>query len=131
MVFDLALLVLFCVMAYRIAAAVRRESSIFLEFHQSRALGVTVLLFPLGPIVMILFFRLSPLLALIACVACYLPSLVVARKAGAAFERAGTDRVRAASAATSQAFGTSLVGLVYAAIAFTIAFATYFLRGSA
>jgi hypothetical protein len=129
--FDIALLILFCVMAYRIAAAIRRESAIFLEFQQSRVLGATALLFPLGPVTMFFLSARIPLLALIVCVACYLPSLFIARRIGGAFESAGTDRVRGARAAVSQAFGTSLVGLIYTATVFTIMFASFFIRANA
>src|SRR6266446_9983085 len=115
---DIALLVLFCVMAYRIATAVKRESAIFLEVHQSRALGATALMFPIGPLAMLFLGAKSPLLAFVVCVACYLPSLLLARRITGVFERAGTDRVKEARSAVSQAFGTSLVGLIYAAIVF-------------
>jgi catechol 2,3-dioxygenase-like lactoylglutathione lyase family enzyme len=68
---DIALLIFFAVMAYRIASAVWRERPIFLEFHQPRALGAAVLLFPLGPIATVFLVRASPLLALLAGLGCY------------------------------------------------------------
>ncbi len=111
---DIVLVIFFGFMAYRVASAVRRESPIFLEFHQSRALGVTVFLFPLAPIATLFLVARSPLLALIAGLACYLPSLLIAHRITGALERAGTDRVKEARAAASQAFGIALIGLIYA-----------------
>jgi hypothetical protein len=110
---DIVLLVFFGVMAYRVATTVRREAPVLAEFHQSRALGVTSILFPLGPIAMLLLLARSPLIALIAGLSCYLPSLLIARRITGALEHAGTDRVKDARSAASQAFGTALVGLLY------------------
>src|SRR6266571_611618 len=117
MVFDIALFIVFIVMAVRIARIVRAESPIFLEFKQSRSIAALVFLFPIGPLVLILgTFRLGWLVAIVLATACYLPGLVVARRRVAAFERAGTDRVYPAKSAASQAFGTALAGLVYVAV---------------
>jgi hypothetical protein len=111
---DVLLLVFFGVMAYRIAIAVRHERPIFLEFGQSRNLGHTAFLFHLGPVATLLLLGRSPLLAFLATIACYLPGLVLAHRVGAALQRAGTDRVNAAKSVATQAFGTALVGLIYA-----------------
>ena len=112
---DIVLLIFFGVMAYRIALAVRRTRPIFMEYARSQSLGNTVLLFPVGPIAMLFLVGRSPLLAFLAAMGCFLPGLLLARRAGAAFDRAGTDRVDEANAAATQAFGTALVGLIYAA----------------
>ena len=121
MVFDIALFILFGVMAVRVARTVQVESAIFMEFKQSRSIAALVFLFPLGPLVLLLgTFRLGWLVAIVLATACYLPGLVVARRRVAAFERAGTDRVHPAKSAASQAFGTALVGLVY--VAFVLVF---------
>lgn len=111
---DLALLILFCVMAYRIAAAISRESPIFQEFGQPRTLAFLVVFFPFGSLVLFAgkFFLPAPLV-LAGAAACYVPAFISARSVGSALERAGTDRVRAAREAVSQAFGTALVGLAY------------------
>jgi hypothetical protein len=129
---DVALLVFFGVMAYRIVSAVRREAPIFLEFRQSKALAMTALLFPLGPIATILLIARSPILAFTAGLACYLPSLFIARRITSALERAGTDRVQQAKAAASQAFGTALVGVIYAVGVFlyVVILAVYFSTGA-
>ncbi len=126
---DLALLVLFCVMAYRIAGAMRRESAILREFRQPRALAFLVLLFPLGPIaVWSVVFHTPYLLAFVAAAVCYLPALLLARRMELALQRAGTDRVRRARDAASQAFGTALIGLVYLAISLLYALAASSIR---
>jgi|SRR5882762_1602942 Ca2+/Na+ antiporter len=115
--FDIALFIVFGVMAVRVARIVRTESAIFLEFKQSRSIAALVFLFPLGPPVFFLAtFRLGWLIAIVLATACYLPGLLVARRRVAAFERAGTDRVHQAKSAASQAFGTALIGLVYVAV---------------
>ncbi len=111
---DIAFVIFFGVMAYRVASAVRREAPIFLEFHQSKALGAIAFLFPLGPIATLFLVARNPLLALVAGLACYLPGLLIAHRITGALERAGTDRVKEARSAASQAFGTALVGLIYA-----------------
>ena|SRR5690349_2969683 len=114
---EIVLFIAFGVMAVRIARVVRAESAIFLEFKQSRSIGVLVFLFPLGPLVLLIgSFRLGWLVAAVLATACYVPALLVARRRLAAFERAGTDRVHLARRAVSQAFGTALVGLLYVAV---------------
>jgi hypothetical protein len=72
-----------------------------------------------------------PLLALVVCVACYLPNLLLARRISGAFERAGTDRVKEAGSAVSQAFGTSLVGLIYTAVGFVYVVGVFFIGANA
>jgi hypothetical protein len=125
---DVVLLVFFCVMAYRVAMAVRRERAILAEFNQSPVLGTTALLFPVGPIATFYLLGRSPILALIAGLICYLPSMLIARRMTRSLERAGTDRVHRAMSAASQAFGTSLVGLIYAfgAFLFVVIVRVYF-----
>jgi hypothetical protein len=117
MVLDIALFIVFVVMTVRIVRVVLAESAIFREFNQSRSIGFFVLLFPLGPLVLLLAtFRLGWLVAIVLATACYVPGLVVSSKRIAAFDRAGTDRVHPAKKAVSQAFGTALVGLLYVAV---------------
>jgi hypothetical protein len=125
---DVAFLILFCVMAVRIARAVFRESAIFREFNQSRVLGAVVLLYPLGPLVaMVGAWRLGAVLAFTLAAACYFPGLLVARRLSHALERAGTDRVRGARSAASEAFGTAIVGFLYVAVLFVLTFAVAFI----
>jgi len=112
---DIIAFIIFAGMTYRIVGTVRRESAIFAEFKQSTAVGYSALLFPLGPVIMLFVGARAPLIAIILCAACYAPGLVLARRATSGFDRAGTDRVQAASGAASQAFGTAIAGLAYTA----------------
>ena len=118
---DIALLIVFCVMAYRIAMAINRESPIFHELRQPRTLALVVMFFPLGQVMLIVGAARLPFpLAFIGAAACYLPALLIARRVGHAFDKSGTDRVKKAQAATSQAFGVALAGLIYTAVVFII-----------
>ena len=122
--FDIVLLIIFCLMAYRIATAIQRESPIFREFNQPKTLSLVVMLFPLGPIVLLVgASRLTYPLAFIGAAACYIPALLIARRVGRVFEMAGTDRVKNAQVAITQAFGTALVGLIYVAVLLIFTFA--------
>jgi hypothetical protein len=125
---DIAFLILFCVMAIRIARAVLRESAIFREFNQSKALGVVALLYPLGPLIaMVGAWRLGAVLAYALAAACYVPGFVMARGIDHALERAGTDRVKGVRSAASEALGTAIVGFIYVAILYVLAFAVSFI----
>jgi hypothetical protein len=128
-VLDIVAFIIFSGMAYRIVVAVRRESAIFAEFKQSTALAYTALLFPLGPVVMLLIGIRAPLIGISVCAACYIPSLVLARRLAVGFDRAGTDRIKGASAAAWEAFGTAIAGLAYAAIVLVFIVGLGFLRG--
>lgn len=111
---DFALLVFFGFMAARIARVVWREAPIYREFNQSRSLGYLVLLFPLGPVLALTATaRLGWLFAALLVIACYLPGFIAARRHLSFFERAGTDRIKSAESAASQAYGTAIVGFVY------------------
>src|SRR5713101_4532957 len=115
--FDIAFLILFSVMAVRIAKAVSRESAIFREFNQSRALAIVVFLFPLGPIVLLVgSARLGLPLPFVLSAACFIPALILAQRNRQAFERAGTDRVKKAQGAVLEAFGIALAGLIYVSV---------------
>jgi hypothetical protein len=115
--FDLALMIFFFVMTYRVAAALYREAAIFREFEQPRSLGLLVLLFPLGPFVLYIGMLRLPLpLAFVGAAACYIPALYLARRMGLALERARTDRVKGAQDAVAGAFGTALAGMIYVAL---------------
>ncbi len=136
MLMDIALLVvlgvmvvLFCVMAYRIAAAISRESPVFREFGQPRTLAFLVMLFPFGPIMLYAgkFFLPVPLV-LVAAAACYLPAVISARSVGGALERAGTDRVRRARDIVSQAIGTAIVGLIFVGLSLALVVAVSFIE---
>jgi hypothetical protein len=117
--FDIALLIVFGVMAYRTIQAVRNEAQILAEFKQSQAVALLAVLFPLGPLVLFVAAVVMPFpLAFVVAAFCYLPALIVSRQQLRILETAGTDRVQKARAAATQAFGTALVGLIYVAISF-------------
>ena len=119
---DLAVTIAFCVMAVRIAKAIRQNAAIFREFNQPRTLAFLVFLFPLGPFILLFGIRYLPfLLVPIAAAGCYLPALLAARKPIQVFERAGTDRVNRALRASREAFGIAVGGLIYVAIVSLIA----------
>jgi hypothetical protein len=128
-VLDIVAFIIFAVMTYRIVVAAKRESAIFAEFEQSRAFAYTALLFPLGPVVMLLIGIRVPLVGISLCAACYIPSLVLARRVTAGFDGAGTDRVKGANAAAWEAVGTAIAGLTYAAVVLVLVIGAGFLRG--
>lgn len=107
-------LILFIVMAYRVAKIVVHEAPILEEFKQTKALGVVALLFPLGPIALtVLPYRTGWLPAVFVAFLCYLPALIIGHQHIKALESSGTDRTNAAAKGAHQAFGTALTGLVY------------------
>lgn len=114
---DLILVIVFTVIAVRTARTVLRETPVFREFNQPRSLGVLALLFPLGPIVyLVTVFRLGWIVAFVGAASCYLPALIAAKRRMYMFDRAGTDRVKNAHEAATQAFGAALAGLIYLGI---------------
>jgi hypothetical protein len=121
---DIALVIVFAVMAFRIVIAVLRNSAVFSEFRQSKALAFLAPLFPVGPFLLFMFRGQSLVFALAAASACYLPALVFARKQLHVFDYAGTDRVKEALGATYQAFGTSIAGLIYIVAVVVLGFLT-------
>ena len=129
MVLHLVALIVFTGIAYRVLLAVRHESSIFAEFEQSTAVAYTSLLFPLGPIFMLVVGLSAPLAGIAACAACYVPSLILGRRLTVKFDRAGTDRIKTANAAAWEAFGAAIAGLAYAAVALVFLVAAGSLRG--
>jgi hypothetical protein len=126
---DIVALLIFSGVAYRTFMTVRRESSILSEFGLSTTLAYTALLFPLGPVVLLLAAARVPIVGVALCAACYIPSLVLARKITATFDRAGTDRVKVASSAAWVALGTAIAGLVYAGVALALLMGLDLLRG--
>ena len=126
---DIVAFIVFASMALRVVLAVKRESAIFAEFHQSQALAYAALLFPLGPVAMLVVGIRAPWVAVSVCAACYIPSLLLARNALARFERAGTDRTKPAMSAAWEALGTAIAGLAYAAVPLAFLLGLAFLRG--
>jgi hypothetical protein len=121
---DIVLFIGFVLVSARVASSVRRELPVFEEFKQPKSLALFVLLFPIGPVaLLVLPHRVGWLPAAILAVACYLPALLTSRQRIAAFEISGTDRTDAALKSAHLAFGASLVGLIYVSIFVVLIFA--------
>jgi hypothetical protein len=71
----------------------------------------------------------APVVGILLCAACYVPGLVLGRRAATGFDRAGTDRVMAANGAAWQVFGTAIAGLVYVAVVLVLVVGMASLRG--
>ena len=101
-------------MAIKIAIGVRKESKVFEKYNQPKVLGWLALLFPLGPIAYIYAsIKLGVPLAVVVMAACYIPSIVIAKKCISNFETSGTDKTNAAKNIAIQSFGTALAGIIY------------------
>lgn len=129
---DIAISILFVVVAIRIANAVRRELAIFEEFRKKKNLALFVLLFPVGPVVLLgMPYFAGWLPAVILAFACYLPALLESRQCIAAFSRSRTDRTKVALSASHEAFGISLLGLAYVSIHLLLFIAAGYVGGQA
>ena len=112
--FDIAVLVALLVVSYRIASALRREKSIAEEFHVHKGVTPLVVLYPLGPIVLLASAFVVPFpIAHILAIACFVPGMLLARSQSRRLDSAGTDRVRGIQSALTEAFGAALLGLLY------------------
>lgn len=121
--FDIALLVFFVTMAYRVYIGVKREAGILREFGHTTTLARVAMLFPLGPVILLVGpSRFAFPIAYILAAGCYLPALLIARRNGRTLELTGTDRVQRAQAVVSQAMVSSLVGLAYVSATFALVF---------
>ncbi|MBD8872234.1 hypothetical protein [Rhodanobacter sp. DHB23] len=115
---DILLILVLSVLTIRGFAALRRESVVRREFGQSSLLDVLVLLYPLGPLVLLLGPRFIPAALVFLCAALlYVVPIFVASKQRNALECAGTDRVSSALEATSSATLGAIVGIIYVALA--------------
>ena len=120
---GVTLLIVLLVLGIRTFVALRRESAVRLEFKQSSQLDWLVLLYPLGPIALLIGPLLVPQAILLAAVATfYAYILMVASRQRSALECAGTDRVKGSLSATSYASLGAIVGLIYVALAGIFAF---------
>ena len=123
---DIALFITLFALGLRAFLGLRRESAVRREFGQSGLLDVLVLLYPLGPIVLLVGSLLVPRVALLVCVgAFFIAAWVASSKQREALERAGTDRVKDALAATSSATLGAMVGTIYIGVACVFAFLSY------
>ncbi|KRA42929.1 hypothetical protein ASD72_12740 [Pseudoxanthomonas sp. Root630] len=120
---GVTLLIVLLVLGIRTFVALRRESAVRLEFKQSSQLDWLVLLYPLGPIALLIGPLLVPKAILLAAVAAfYAYILMVASRQRSALECAGTDRVKGSLSATSYASLGAIIGLIYVALTGIFAF---------
>lgn len=121
--FDIAFLLLFCIVSYSSIRTLRREKQIISELGLSQAIAWLTLLFPFGPIVLFIGTATLPLpLPHLVATACYVPSVLVAYTQTRHLDRVGTDRTDNAQKATSRIFNTALIGLAYVAASFVLLF---------
>ncbi len=124
---DYLLLITLLVLSVRAFQALNRESLIFDEFAITNHLKYLVLLYPLGPLALLLGrTRLQPaaLIGLVATI--YIASIILASRQTEALERTGTDRVNPALAAISIATTGAIVGVVYLSLVSVFAAITYY-----
>ena len=115
---DICFLIVLSVLGVRAFVALRHESQVCSEFGQSSRLGWIALLYPLGPIIVLIGrYFVSPYIVLLVVAAFYAYALMLASRQKDALESSGTDRVKSALSATSSASLGALVGLIYLAIA--------------
>jgi len=101
-------------MAVRTARAIQKNSEIFIEFNQSKILLVLVLLYPLGPLLLLFGGAILPTVILfLLATACYVPGFIVAHRQQRAFECVGTSRVEKARKSISLATGGAILGFIY------------------
>jgi hypothetical protein len=120
---DITLFIALLVLGIRAFVALRREAAIRLEFGQSSLLDGLVLLYPLGPVALLVGSAYMPRALVFVCVAAFfIGAMFVASRQRNALECAGTDRVKGALSATSSATLGAMVGVIYVCLAGTFAF---------
>jgi len=123
---DIALFIALLIVGIRAFFKLRGELAIRSEFGQSGAIDWIALLYPLGPAVLLVGSLLLPKLVMLACVgAFFIGAWIAWSRQRESLERAGTDRVRGALAATSLATLGAIVGTIYVGIAGIFAFISY------
>jgi hypothetical protein len=114
---DILLILVLLVLTVRGFTALRRESAVRREFGQSGLLDALVLLYPVGPVVLLMGPHFAPSPVVFLCAALlYVVPIFVASKQRNALECAGTDRVSHALEATSTATLGAIVGIIYVAL---------------
>lgn len=112
--------VVFVLLLYISVAVFRRaraESSVFLEYQQSRAALGLVFLLPVAPVIInVLPYYTGWLPAAVIATACCVPVMPLAWKQGKHFEVSGTDKTSKAEEAGNLAVTGSLVGLIYVVV---------------
>ena len=128
---GIALLIVLLILGIKAFLALRRETAVRREFGRSGLLDVLVLLYPLGPLALLVGPFFLPQLLLFACVTgLYVAALVVASKDRNVLECAGTDRAKDALSATHAASLGAVVGIIYVGLAGTFAFISNAIQAS-
>lgn len=118
---DISIFIVLLYVAVKTVASIRSNSDIFIEYGQSRILSGLVLLYPVGPILLLLGREIYPSVLFSLAYMCYLPSLVVAIRQNRVFDCAGTDRVNGAKSSLSLATTGSIIGLLYISVIVVLA----------
>src|SRR5258706_15719441 len=127
---HIAIFVVFVIVAIRIAKDLSGESALLVEFNPPTGLRFAVLLFPLGPMFLLIASWALGFVAVGIAAICYVPGLVLARRLSKGLERARTDRVKPAQEIASVAMITAVGGLIYAALYALLSIAVIFLDSS-
>ena len=101
-----------------------RSRAILAEFGVSRALPVTVALYPLGILgIVVLPFLVGIALSFAIAVATFVPGVLLARRASKTLQRAGTDRTRGVQDAASTLVACGVGAVLYAVLVYAMALA--------
>lgn len=110
---GIAIFIFFVAATLYLVKSLRNEHLIFDEFSQSKSLTLLVLLFPIGPIALLLLPHIFGWLpAAVFAAICYIPALIHSRENISTFECSGTDRTKQALKLSNQAFGIALAGMI-------------------
>lgn len=115
---DITAFIVLSVLTIRIFIRIRGQASVFREFAQSTVLAPLVLLFPVGPLVLLFLTPVTgTIIAFLLSVACYLPALLVSSRQKARLECAGTSRVDEAEKVATITFATAIGGIAFSVLA--------------
>ncbi len=129
---GIALLILLLFLGIRAFLALRRETVVRREFGQAATLDWIVLLYPLGPLALLLGPHWLPqTLCLLVVAAFYVGAFILASRQRASLECSGTDRVKGALEATSAASLGAIVGIIYVCLAAIFALVAFGIRSPA
>jgi len=120
--FEVLLIILFGVMAFRVVVGISREADLVAELKLPMALAAVMPLFPAGPFLLLVGVSRVPFpVAFLAAAACFLPGLLIANRFLRGVKAIGTERVKALQGVATEAFGTAIAGLAYVSINFILA----------
>jgi hypothetical protein len=115
--FEVLLIIIFGVMAFRVVIGVNREADLITELKLPMTLVAVMPLYPAGPFLLLIGADSMPFpLAFIAAAACFLPGLLIANRFLKGVKAVGTERVKALRGVATEAFGTAIAGLAYVGI---------------